>query len=120
MQDEARRCHADVAWAVVVSRLNLRCVVQRQFFSRWVWGIGGPRFTMGKRAEARPEISSRLLAMVDEAKTSLGQSVQASIRPQASPARGRKGCEGLVMAEQGTPTPATDLKHSPAAVVAVV
>ena len=48
---------------------------------------------MGKRAESRPEISGRLLDVVNEARAAVGKELKpkpANTRPQASPARIRK------------------------------
>ena len=65
---------------------------------------------MGKRAESRPEISDRLVAMVQDAKASLGtaKNGEASVRPQASPARLRKAPETTIA------TPAPEQKPTPA------
>ena len=90
--------------------------------------MGSLTSTMGKRAEHRPEISQKLLGMVSEAKSMLGQCTdanadlkagKASPRPQATPVRSSKVAalpEGEAAPVSGSPAVPRQGLESPAAV----
>ena len=70
---------------------------------------------MGKRAEARPEISDRMRRLVDEAKLAVGEVSKTSCaasRPQASPARAKHVGSLAECAPKQSPT-ATPAAASP-------